>query len=94
MDYESKNGSDKPSLNTKPLEKIVNKHANARDKPVMVIAVGGVARSGKSFLLNLFVSYLSYIEKVKPSYFASNRCCKTTTGVDYEYVAVHGVKGI
>ena len=32
--------------------------------PVIVISIGGVARSGKSFLLNVLVSYLSYIEQV------------------------------
>ena len=79
MDFESKNGSDKPSLNTKPLEKIVNKHANARDKPVMVIAVGGVARSGKSFLLNLFVNYLTYLEEV---------CCLSQSPVHHLYTGL------
>lgn len=67
VDFEPKNGSDKPSLNEKALEKIVNRHAKAKNKPVMVISVGGVARSGKSFLLNMIVHYLTYMEEVSGS---------------------------
>ena len=43
--------------------------ANFRDKNVHVIAISGVYRSGKSFLLNLLYTYLQYYERVKATYF-------------------------
>ena len=53
--------------------------------PVIVISIGGVARSGKSFLLNVLVSYLSYIEQVSEHFFLTfyneqikEQCCRTS----------------
>ena len=53
--------------------------------PVIVISIGGVARSGKSFLLNVLVSYLSYIEQVSkhfiPTFYdeqIKEQCCRTS----------------
>lgn len=64
VDFESQNSAtNKPLLDVENLEAILSQ--GARDIPTNVISVGGVARSGKSFLLNLIVSYLTYIEKVR-----------------------------
>ena len=53
--------------------------------PVIVISIGGVARSGKSFLLNVLVSYLSYIEQVSEHFNLTfyneqkkEQCCRTS----------------
>ena len=37
---------------------------SCRDKPVVVICVTGEFRSGKSFLLNLLVTFLNHLSKV------------------------------
>ena len=53
--------------------------------PVIVISIGGVARSGKSFLLNVLVSYLSYIEQESKHIILifydeqiKEQCCRTS----------------
>jgi len=56
VDFKSDN---KPALKIGAVQKIIKK-----DLPTVVVTIGGVARSGKSFLLNLFVSILDYMEEV------------------------------
>lgn len=55
--------SKRPQLNLQAVERII-KSKGTQNLPTLVISIGGVARSGKSFLLNLMVNYLSYVEKV------------------------------
>ena len=55
--------SNRPFFSEDELKKVVCSSA-VRDLPTIVISIGGVARSGKSFMLNLFISYLSYVEEV------------------------------
>ena len=55
--------SNRPFFSEDELKKVVCSPA-VRDLPTIVISIGGVARSGKSFMLNLFISYLSYVEEV------------------------------
>jgi len=57
VDFKS---SSRPVLNTEAVQNIITE-----DLPTVVVTIGGVARSGKSFLLNLFVSILTYIEEVQ-----------------------------
>ena len=56
--------SGRPSLNLPVVKRIINKKGT-QDLPAIIVSVGGVARSGKSFLLNLMVNYLQYVEKVR-----------------------------
>ena len=78
VDFKLESGSYVPLLKSAPLEKIFKKHDDARDKPLMPIDIGGIARSGKSFLLNLIVSYLTYVEQVCRFYTPTMRCEITT----------------
>lgn len=57
-------GSNRPFFTSDELTKVACSPA-IRDLPTIVISIGGVARSGKSFMLNLFISYLSYVEEVR-----------------------------
>ena len=52
------------SLDVSKVEEVVNSRPEVKGLPTIVISVGGVARSGKSFLLNLLVSYLNHTEVV------------------------------
>jgi len=56
VDFKSDN---KPALKIRAVQEIIKE-----DLPTVVVTIGGVARSGKSFLLNLFVSILDYMEEV------------------------------
>ena len=64
--------SNRPFFSEDELKKVVCSPA-VRDLPTIVISIGGVARSGKSFMLNLFISYLSYVEEVSGQVWASTR---------------------
>ena len=55
--------SGRPSLNLSTVKRIINSRGT-QDLPTIIVSIGGVARSGKSFLLNLMVNYLQYVEKV------------------------------
>lgn len=37
---------------------------DVEDLPLIVYSIAGMARTGKSFMMNLFVCYLTYVEKV------------------------------
>jgi len=50
----------KPVLNAEAIKATIKENL-----PTVVVTIGGVARSGKSFLLNLLVSILTYMEEVK-----------------------------
>jgi len=56
VDFKS---GERPALNAEAIQKIITE-----DLPTVVVTIGGVARSGKSFLLNLLVSILTYMEEV------------------------------
>jgi atlastin len=53
------------TLNEKALQKILMQES-VKDKPVVILAVAGAFRKGKSFILNFFIRYLQaevkYIE--------------------------------
>lgn len=55
--------SQKPILDLNAIRGIVNSRGT-HNLPTVVVSIGGVARSGKSFLLNLIVHFLRHIEKV------------------------------
>ena len=55
--------SGRPSLNLSTVKRIINSRGT-QELPTIIVSIGGVARSGKSFLLNLMVNYLQYVEKV------------------------------
>jgi len=48
-----------PVVNLRAFDRIVKS-----DMPTLVVSISGVARSGKSFLLNLLVNLLTYLENV------------------------------
>ncbi|KAF6022022.1 hypothetical protein EB796_019669 [Bugula neritina] len=50
----------RPALNAEAIKATIKGNL-----PTVVVTIGGVARSGKSFLLNLLVSILTYMEEVK-----------------------------
>ena len=54
----------KATLNRKAFENVINSRSEIKDLPTVVVSVGGVTRSGKSFLLNLLVNYMTYLEEV------------------------------
>ena len=54
----------RPRVDYDTTNKIISSR-QVRDMDTLVVSIGGVARSGKSFLMNLFVSYLSYLEQVR-----------------------------
>ena len=60
-DFDAK--SKRPVLNLNAVKRIINSRGT-QDLPTIIVSIGGVARSGKSFLLNLMVNYLQYVEKV------------------------------
>ena len=62
MTFENKGRKTRAHIEEARLREIINK--GAMNLPTMVISIGGQARTGKSFLLNLFITYLSYIEQV------------------------------
>jgi len=51
--------NNEPVVNLRAFEQIVQS-----DIPTLVVSISGVARSGKSFLLNLLVNLLTYLENV------------------------------
>ncbi|XP_067930554.1 atlastin-3-like [Watersipora subatra] len=53
----------KASLNYNAISKILKKRDEVKGLPTAVLSIAGVARSGKSFLLNLLVSLLEHLEK-------------------------------
>ena len=54
----------KATLNVEVFEEVIDSRPEIKDLPTAVVSIGGVTRSGKSFLLNLLVNYLTYLEKV------------------------------
>ena len=54
-------------LNDESVTKIVNSNS-CRDLPFLVISINGLKRSGKSFLMNLFISFLKHLEDVSPNF--------------------------
>ena len=60
----------RPYLDDREVEKVI-KGSGMESLPTVLVSIGGVARSGKSFMLNLFVSYLSYVENVNRFYYPS-----------------------
>ena len=54
----------KATLNGEAFEQVIQTRPEIKDLPTIVISIGGVTRSGKSFLLNLLVNYMTHIEKV------------------------------
>ena len=54
----------KATLDDKVIEDIIDTHPEIKSLPTIVVSIAGVTRSGKSFLLNLFVNYLTYLEQV------------------------------
>lgn len=52
------------TIHFEKIECIVNSRTGVGQMETIVIAIGGPARMGKSFLLNIFVSYYEYLEKV------------------------------
>ena len=61
VDFDGK--SERPVLNFNAVRSIINSRGT-QDLPTIIVSIGGVIRSGKSFLLNLMVNYLQYVEKV------------------------------
>ena len=55
--------SGRPSLSISRVKRIINSRGT-QELPAIIVSIGGVARSGKSFLLNLMVNYLQYVEAV------------------------------
>ena len=55
----------KARLNGEAFEKVIQARPEVKNLPTIVVNVGGVTRSGKSFLLNLFVNYMTYLETVR-----------------------------
>jgi len=56
--------SGQPQIKEKELHKVLKKVGNL---PLVIVSMIGIARSGKSFLLNLYINYLTYLEKVSYS---------------------------
>lgn len=54
---------DGKKLATFDAEKLLKLLGGCEDLPVIVVSITGVFRSGKSFLLNLLVTYLEYVSK-------------------------------
>ena len=52
------------SLVEKNLLSILHK-PGVREKPVVVVSVAGAFRKGKSFLLNFFIRYLTFLQEVR-----------------------------
>jgi len=53
--------SGRPQINEKALYNVLKK---VETLPLVIVSMIGVARSGKSFLLNLYINYLTYLELV------------------------------
>jgi len=56
--------SGQPQIKEKELLKVLEKVSNL---PLVIVSMIGVARSGKSFLLNLYINYLTYLERASCS---------------------------
>jgi len=56
--------SGQPQIKEEELLKVLEKVGNL---PLVIVSMIGVARSGKSFLLNLFINYLTCLELVSYS---------------------------
>ena len=52
------------TLNDRAVKEVIEARPEILDLPTVVVSIGGVTRSGKSFLLNLLVNYFRYSEKV------------------------------
>jgi len=52
----------RPTIKEKTLHNVLEKVSNL---PLVIISMIGVARCGKSFLLNLYINYLTYLEQVR-----------------------------
>lgn len=52
-----------PFLDFLAVKRIINSRGT-QGLPTIILSINGVARSGKSFLLNLMVNYLQYVETV------------------------------
>ena len=47
---------------------IIESRPEVKDLPTVVLSIGGPTRSGKSFLFNLVVNYMTYLEEVCSNY--------------------------
>ena len=54
----------KATLKDVAFEDVIESRPEIKDLPTVVLSIGGVTRSGKSFLLNLLVNYMTYLEEV------------------------------
>ena len=54
----------KATLDGEAFEQVIQARPETKDLPTIVISIGGVTRSGKSFLLNLLVNYMKHLEMV------------------------------
>jgi len=50
-----------PKIETAALAKVLE---DVKQLPLIIVSMIGKARVGKSFLLNLYINYLNYLEKV------------------------------
>ena len=54
---------ERPQFDLPAFDSVIQQ-ADAEDRPVFVVSITGVLRSGKSFILNLMKIYLDYYENV------------------------------
>lgn len=66
VDFQS---SHYPNLDLDAIKKIME-DGDIEKLPTLVVSIGGVARSGKSFLMNLIVHFLGHIDKVRFVFYA------------------------
>lgn len=49
-------------VNYEEIEKVIHCQTQAFELPIIALVIGGVQGTGKTFMLNLFLSYLKYTE--------------------------------
>ena len=60
--------TDQPIIDVAAAERVIKRRGTEKLRTILV-SIGGAARSGKSFLLNLFVHYLKYLKRVRSGIF-------------------------